>query len=89
MLLTVDQPQLPWETTTDDPQMISAYGSYDLLFSGGNFTSTSYNEAMATCSGPLGPCAQPAAPFLTTYGTAYGPGGGSLFQDAGGNWWLG
>ena len=89
VLLTVDQPQLPWETTTDDPQMISAYGSYDLLFSGGNFTSTSYNEAMATCSGPLGPCAQPAAPFLTTYGTAYGPGGGSLFQDASGNWWLG
>lgn len=29
------------------------------------------------------------APFLTTYGTAYGPGGGSLFQDANGSWWLG
>jgi hypothetical protein len=89
VLLTVDQPQLPWETTTDDPQMVSAYGSYDLLFSGGNFTSTSYNEAMATCSGPLGPCFQPAAPFLTSYGSAYGPGGGSLFQDSSGNWWLG
>jgi hypothetical protein len=88
-LLTVDQPQLPWETTTDDPQMINAFGSYDLLFSGGNFTSTSYNEAMATCAGPLGPCAQPAAPFLESYDAAYGPGGGSLFQDASGNWWLG
>ena len=41
-----------------------------------------------TCSGPLGPCAQPAAPFLGTSGSAYGPGGGSLFQDAGGSWWL-
>jgi hypothetical protein len=89
VLLTVDQPALPWETTTDDPQMVFASGAYDLLFSGGNFQSTSYNEALTTCSGPLGPCGQPSAPFLTTYGTAYGPGGGSLFQDAGGSWWLG
>ena len=90
VLLTVDQPQLPWETTTDDPQMVSAYGSYDLLFSGGNFTSMSYNEAMATCARDRsGPCVQPAAPFLTSYGSAYGPGGGSLFQDSSGNWWLG
>ena len=89
VLLTVDQPALPWETTMDDPQMVFASGSYDLLFSAGNFESTSYNEALTQCAGPLGPCNQPAGPFLTTYGTAYGPGGGSLFQDAGGNWWLG
>ena len=89
VLLTVDQPQLPWETTTDNPQLVFASGAYDLLFSAGNFQSTSYNEALTTCAGPLGPCGQPAAPFLTTYGTAYGPGGGSLFQDAGGGWWLG
>jgi hypothetical protein len=89
VLLTVDQPLLPWETTTDDPQMVFASGAYDLLFSAGNFQSASYNEALTTCTGPIGPCSQPAAPFLTTYGTAYGPGGGSLFQDAGGGWWLG
>ena len=89
VLLTVDQPALPWETTTDDPQMVFASGAYNLLFSAGDFTTSSYNEALTTCSGPLGPCAQPAAPFLTTYGGAYGPGGGSLFQDAGGAWWLG
>ncbi len=89
VLLTVDQPALPWETTTDDPQMVFASGTYNLLFSAGDFTSTSYNEALTTCSGPLGPCSQPAAPFLTTYGGAYGPGGGSLFQDASGAWWLG
>jgi Glycosyl hydrolases family 43 len=89
VLLTVDQPLLPWETTTDNPQMVFASGSYDLIFSGGNFQSTSYNMALTTCLGPLGPCGQPAAPFLTTYGTAYGPGGGSLYQDASGNWWLG
>jgi hypothetical protein len=89
VLLTVDQPQLPWETTTDDPQMAFASGAYDLLFSGGDFQSSSYNEALTTCAGPLGPCSQPLAPFLTTYGSAYGPGGGSLFQDANGGWWLG
>jgi hypothetical protein len=89
LLLTVDQPLLPWETTTDDPQMIDAYGTYHLLFSGGDFLSTTYNEALATCSGPLGPCTQPTAPFLTTYGSVYGPGGGSFFQDANGAWWLG
>ena len=89
VLLTVDQPALPWETTTDDPQMSFAGGSYNLLFSGGDFTNSTYNEALTTCSGPLGPCSQPTAPFLTTYGTAYGPGGGALFQDAHGNWWLG
>ena len=89
VLLTVDQPLLPWETTTDDPQMVFAAGQYHLLFSGGDFTNSSYNEALTTCSGPLGPCSQPTAPFLTTYGTAYGPGGGALFQDAQGNWWLG
>ena len=89
VLLTVDQAALPWETTTDNPQMVFAYGSYDLLFSGGDFQTTSYNEALTTCSGPLGPCGQPAAPFLTSYGTVYGPGGGSLFQDANSGWWLG
>ena len=89
VLLTVDQPALPWETTTDDPQLSFASGTYNLLFSGGDFTTQSYNEALTTCSGPLGPCSQPTAPFLTTYGTAYGPGGGALFQDAQGSWWLG
>ena len=89
VLLTVDQPQLPWETTTDDPQMVFADGAYDLLFSGGDYQATSYNEALTTCAGPAGPCSQPAAPFLTSSGSAYGPGGGSLFQDAGGGWWLG
>ncbi len=89
VLLTVDQAALPWETTTDDPQMVYASGTYQLLFSGGDFQSTSYNEAITDCSGPNGPCSQPSGPFLTTYGAVYGPGGGSLFQDAAGTWWLG
>ena len=90
VLLTVDQAALPWETTFDDPQMVSSNGIYRLLFSAGNFESASYAQALTTCSGPLGPCSQPAAgPFLSSYGSVAGPGGGSLFTDAGGNWWLG
>ena len=89
LLLTVDQPLLPWETTVDDPQMVFVDGSYELLFSVGNFQSAGYAQALTTCSGPLGPCQQPAAgPFLTSYGSVAGPAGGSLFTDASGNWWL-
>ena len=42
VLLTVDQAALPWETTFDDPQLVSARGAYDLLFSAG----TSSPQAM-------------------------------------------
>ena len=76
------------ERTTDDPQLVASGGTYNLLFSGGDFEDSSYNEQLAPCAGPLGPCANPAGPFLTTYGTAYGPGGGSIFQDASGHQWL-
>ena len=89
VLLTVDQAALPWETTVDDPQMVSADGSYDLLFSTGDYQSAGYAQALTTCSGPLGPCRQPTGgPFLTSYGNVAGPGGGSLFTDADGHWWL-
>jgi hypothetical protein len=88
VLLTVDQPQLPWETTVDDPQMVLSGGTYDLLFSAGDFQNSSYDQALATCSGPQGPCTQPSGPFLGSYGNVAGPGGGSLFPDASGNWFL-
>ena len=90
VLLTVDQADLPWETTFDNPQMVFAGGTYELLFSAGDFQSASYSQALTTCSGPTGPCFQPSdGPFLTSYGSVAGPGGGSLFADADGNWWLG
>jgi hypothetical protein len=89
-IFTVDQAQLPWETTTDDPQIVYVGSSYRLLFSVGNWQSSSYAEVLTTCSGPLGPCSQPSkGPFLTSYGTVAGPGGGSLFTDSEGHWWIG
>ena len=79
------------ERTTDNPQLVSTGGAYFLLFSGGNFEDSSYNEQLTFCAGPLGPCANPPGPFLTTSGpgSGFGPGGGSLFTDPWGNWWLG
>ncbi len=77
------------EQTTDNPQMVFAAGGYHLLFSGGSFENSSYDEQFADCAGPLGPCVNPPGPFLTTSGAGYGPGGGSLFVDPWGRWWLG
>jgi Glycosyl hydrolases family 43 len=93
LLITVDQAQVPWESTFDDPQLVWSAGTYHLLFSAGAspnaFQSASYSEALTDCSGPLGPCSQPTTgPFLTSYGGVGGPGGGSLFTDGSGSWWL-
>ncbi len=82
---TVDH---PFETTIENPQLVDAGGDYVLLFSTGVWDSSSYAETDVQCSGPLGPCAGPTAPFLTSYGDAQGPGGGMLFQDATGAWRL-
>ena len=89
VLLTVDMAQLPWETTFDDPQLVDDAGTFRLLFSVGNFQSSSYAEALTVCSGPSGPCSQPSSgPFLISYGSVAGPGGGTLFTDASGHWWI-
>jgi uncharacterized membrane protein YgdD (TMEM256/DUF423 family) len=77
----------PWEGTVEDPSMVDAGGSYTLLFAAGIYTSTNYSEGITTCSGPLGPC-RVNSQILTTYGSVLGPGGGSLFADATGAFWL-
>ncbi|HUZ10594.1 MAG TPA: family 43 glycosylhydrolase [Acidimicrobiales bacterium] len=89
-LMFNDTANHPWETTVEDPNMVYANGAYYLLFSGGSYTSAAYAEGYAVCSGPLGPCVQPqAGPILGSSGSIAGPGGGSLFQDAAGTWWIG
>ena len=76
-----------WESTVEDPSMVDADGTYSLLFSAGVYTSTGYSEGITTCAGPLGPCGLDTQ-ILTTYGSVLGPGGGSLFADATGAYWL-
>ena len=87
MLLYNNTVSYPWETTVEDPSMEAAGGGFYLAFSAGVYTSTGYSEGIIACSGPLGPCG-PQSQVLTTYGSVLGPGGGSLFSDAAGNWWL-
>jgi hypothetical protein len=87
LLLTNDTVAYPWETTVEDPAMAAAGGGFYLLFSAGVYTSTGYSEGIATCSGPLGPCGAQSQ-ILGSYGSALGPGGGSLFSDASGSWWI-
>ncbi|MGH9043498.1 MAG: cell wall-binding repeat-containing protein [Acidimicrobiales bacterium] len=77
----------PFETTTDDPSMVDAGGTYYLFMSGGNYQSGYYPTYYVNCAGPVGPCDQSEAadPILVTSG---GSGGGMVFQGAGGGWWL-
>ncbi len=79
----------PWETTVEDPQMVSVGGTDVLLFSGGIWDTSTYAQGFAVCAGPQGPCTQPQhTPFLSSYGQVAGPAGGSLVQDPSGRWWL-
>ena len=87
-LLTNNTVAYPWETTVEDPSMKAAGDGFYLLFSAGPYMSSAYSEAIVTCRGPLGPCGGPQNQILTSYGSVLGPGGGSLFFDAGGNSWL-
>jgi hypothetical protein len=88
-LMTNDTVDYPWETTVEDPDLIESSATYYLLFSGGQYDSSGYAEGYAVCAGPLGPCYQPQTqPILSSYSSVSGPGGGSLFQDDVGSWWI-
>ena len=86
-LLFNDTVTYPWELTVEDPSMKAAGGGFYLLFSAGVYTSSTYSEGVTRCSGPLGPCSAQSQ-ILTSYGSVLGPGGGSLFSDASGSWWI-
>ena len=75
--------------TVENPQMSYLDGTYVLLESRGQWNSSNYRQAYATCAGPTGPCSegQPVA-ILTSYGDVRGPGGGTIFRDPSGGAWL-
>ena len=60
VLLTVDQADLPWETTFDDPQMVFGPSGYTLLFSAGNFLSPATRRRSPPVAAPTGRAASPA-----------------------------
>jgi hypothetical protein len=86
-LMYNDTALYPWENTVEDPSMVDADGTYTLLFSAGVYTSGGYSEGITTCGGPQGPCGSDSR-ILTSYGSVLGPGGGSLFSDATGAFWM-
>lgn len=88
VLLTQDSARYRWETTTENPALVHAGGHWWLFFSAGSWTNSTYSEAVASCSGPLGPCRGTPRRLLTSYGRVHGPGGGSLFETPSGSWYM-
>ena len=76
-------PSEPWEgTIVESPDMIEAWGTYWLFFSGNWYNSPSYAIGVAACDSPLGPCADSnPTPFLGSNLQGVGPGESSLFED--------
>jgi hypothetical protein len=79
----------PPGNTVDNPQMVRARGAYYLFFTGGDYLKASYAMGYAVCRTRAGPCTRPLpGPILSSYGSVAGPGGGSVFADTAGGFWL-
>jgi GH43 family beta-xylosidase len=76
-------PSEEWEATiVEAPDMVEAWGTYWLFFSGNWYNSPSYGIGVAACQSPLGPCADPdPVPFLGSNQQGAGPGEESTFQS--------
>ena len=89
LLQSQDTAEHPFETTIENPQLVASGGAYYLTFSDGEWDSPDYDQVAVPCAGPLGPCEEPGGgPFLSSYGSEAGPGGGMFFRDASGAWQL-
>ena len=74
-----------WEgTIVEAPDMVEAWGTYWLFFSGNWYDSTKYGIGVAQCQSPFGPCTDPdTGPFLGSNLQGLGPGEESLFESGG------
>jgi uncharacterized membrane-anchored protein YhcB (DUF1043 family) len=83
-------PSQRWEAgNVEAPSMVRNGSTYWLFYSGNDWNGRSYAEGVARCTGPGGPCNAVASnPILASQGNAAGPGGGEVFNDASGGWWL-
>jgi Glycosyl hydrolases family 43 len=86
-LLAADQ---SWQGgIVEAPDLVLSGGRYFLFYSGNSWKSAGYAIGVATCSGPLGPCAESLSQPILASGTALsGPGGESVFSDADGSLWI-
>ena len=78
LLATVDQADLPWETTFDNPQLVNTPSGITLLFSPGLWTDGTYKTATMHCYSPT-LCQNPPATVILS--DAKGAGGGAVFAD--------
>ena len=78
-------PSEPWEgTIVEAPDMVQAWGTWWLFFSGNWYSSPRYGIGVAACQSPFGPCADPnPTPFLGSNLQVPGPGESSLFVHGG------
>ena len=78
-------PTQAWEgSIVEAPDMIQAWGTWWLFFSGNWYSSPSYGIGVAACQSPFGPCTDPnPAPFLGSNLQGPGPGEASLFDNVG------
>ena len=76
-------PIQPWEgTIVEAPDMIEAWGTYWLFYSGNWFNQPDYGIGVTACQTPFGPCADVnPTPLLGSNLQGEGPGEASLFRD--------
>lgn len=81
-----------WERgVIEAPSMLSVHGRYFLFYSGNTWDSADYAQSYAVCDSPQGPCRKPLVLALMSQNAALGvggPGGGEVFADDTGAWWL-
>jgi Glycosyl hydrolases family 43 len=82
-------PSQQWEgTIIEAPDMVEAWGTYWLFFSGNWYYSSSYGIGVAACQTPFGPCADVnPKPLIGSNFQGSGPGEESVYV-AGGDVWL-
>lgn len=78
LLATVNQGEMPWETTFDNPQLINSPSGLTLLFSPGLWTDGTYKTATMHCFSPT-LCHNPPATVILS--GPMGAGGGAIFSD--------
>ncbi len=76
-------PIQPWEgTIVEAPDMIEAWGTYWLFYSGNWFNQPDYGIGVTACQTPFGPCADVnPTPLLGSNLQGEGPGEASLFRQ--------
>jgi Glycosyl hydrolases family 43 len=83
------QPTQPWQGgIVEAPTMVVSGSQYLLFYSGNQWNSALYGVGVASCAGPLGPCADQPGAVIASQPAFLGPGGETVFTDAAGHYWI-